>query len=210
MSQFIPQLGVRGLYALLPPYNTLLLPNIGYTCVAIRRLSDIIAVGGDPFVDYYEPFGLDDAAYKADVEAGIAIVSLQADASNIARVPSSYISGFPNIGGVPYTTLALAINLGAVPDSLNLSAIKNKIAAVVLESVGIVSVVNTVAVSLPTLLNPTDAAVVEAARLARITTVQTDYAKLLQIQALLDDARQQITELEEFIRSNPNISPSVP
>lgn len=207
MSLFIPNIGVKGLFNLLTPFDTLLLPNIAYECVAVRRLSDIIGAGGDPFADYYAPYDLDDTVYKADVEAGVSIVSLQADKNNIVYVPNTYINGFPNIGGIPYTTLALAINLGAVPDKLDLSYIKTKIAASVLESIGIEADVRTVAISMPTLLSVGDSAALEAARQARITTVTTDYAKYLEADTLLQAARQQIAELEDFIRANV---PSVP
>jgi hypothetical protein len=206
MSHFIPLIGVGGLYNLLAPFDTVLLPNISYRCISVRRLADILAAGGDPFAEYYQPKGLSESVFTADVEIGVCIVSLQAE-QHVVYVPSTYINGYPDIGGVPYTTLALAINLGAVPDKMDLTYVKSRIAAVVLENIGIDSVVTTMAVSLPTLLNATNADVIEAARLAKITAVQTDRAKLLETERLLDAARQHIVELENYLRT---LNPSVP
>lgn len=205
MSQYIPTIGVRGLFALLPPFDTELLTQTAYTCVAVRRIADILAVGGDPYVDYYEPKELTEDAYKADVLAGVCIVSLQADEQTMVYVPSSYIQGFPDIGGIPYQSLVLAIRLGAVPDKLDLSYIKTKIAADVLEAVGIVAEVQTVAVSHSLLLSVNDASTIEAARQSRISIVKTDHAKYLESEALLASARQQIQELEAYIRAHPPV-----
>lgn len=202
MSNFIPTIGVSGLYSLLAPFTTDLLPEVAYTCIAVRRLSDIVAVGGEPFTDYYEPKSISEEDYAADVAAGVCIVSLQASDENIVYVPSSYITGLPNIGGVPYTTLALGIKLGPLPDSLNLSLLKNKLSDVVFEYIGITPEIETIAISLPTLLDRVDAATLEAARTAAITAIKTDYTKYLEEKALRESAILKIAALEEYIRDN--------
>lgn len=204
----IPNIGVKGLFHLLPPYDTQVLKDVAYTCVAIRRMSDILVAGGDPFNDYYTSVGLSEDTFKADLASGVCIISLQAAPNIFIYVPSSYIVSFPDIGGIPYTTLLLGINLGAVPDSMDLSYLKNKIAADVLETLGIESEVTAVAASLPMLLSTTDSAAFEAARRARIGTVVTDYSKYLASEAMLASARQRITELEAYIRAHPPAPPT--
>jgi hypothetical protein len=200
---FIPTIGVAGLYTLTAPFATLLVPNISYMCVAARRLSDIIAAGGDPFALYYEPYGLTEVDYKADVANSICIVSLQAGDHNVVYVPNNRIVSYPDIGGVPYTVLGLAINLGAVPDSLDLTYVKTKITNDVAELIGITSTVQTVALSLPQLLTDSNAKIIEAARQANISTVKTDYALYLAAQALLVSAQQRIADLEAYILAHP-------
>jgi hypothetical protein len=198
----IPSVGVSGLWSLASPFNSKLLPNIPYTCIAIRKLSDIVAAGGNPEADYYAINGLDNNRYISDLNNGACIITLQGGSGSIVYVPSTSINNYPDIGGVPYTVLALAINLGAIPDSLDLSYLKYRVGDVVRDTIGIQPNVNVVAISPTTLVNDRDAKAIEAARLANIGTVVTDYAKYLQAAAELNSARQKIQELESFILSN--------
>jgi hypothetical protein len=161
-----------------------------------------VAAGGNPEADYYAINGLDNNRYISDLNNGACIITLQGGSSSIVYVPSTSINNYPDIGGVPYTVLALAINLGAIPDSLDLSYLKYRVGDVVRDTIGIQPNVNVVAISPTTLVNDRDAKAIEAARLANIGTVVTDYAKYLQAAAELNSARQKIQELESFILSN--------
>jgi hypothetical protein len=198
----IPSVGVSGLWSLASPFNSKLLPNIPYTCIAIRKLSDVVAAGGNPEADYYAINGLDNNRYISDLNNGACIITLQGGSSSIVYVPSTSINNYPDIGGVPYTVLALAINLGAIPDSLDLSYLKYRVGNLVRDTVGIQPNINVVAISPTTLVNDRDAKAIEAARLANIGTVVTDYAKYLQAAAERDSARQKIQELEHYIMLN--------
>lgn len=202
-TNYIPPVGTRGLYRLLAPFDTLLLPNVAYRCAAVRSLSEIVAAGGNPEADYYTPAGLTTEKYLADAGEGVCIVSLQTSANNTVHVPSSHIASYPNLGGVPYSALVLAISLGAVPDSLDLTYIKSKIADTVRENLGIDSTVKTVVVSHPTLLTDVEHTTIEAARRARVGTVVTDYSRYIEAAAQRDSAYQKISELEAYINSLP-------
>ena len=206
MAIFIPKVGVKGLYNLSAPFAALLIPNVPYTCGAIRSLQDIINAGEDPIAEYYTPVNLTTDEYQSDLAAGACIITLQTDAGDVLYVPSTYFNSFPDIGGVPYQVLVLAINIGAVPDSLDLTNIKAKISSDILEMLGVSSVVTTVAVSKPTLLSVQDAATVEAARQAQIQTVTTDYALYLKAMAERDTALQQVVELQNFILTTNGLS----
>jgi hypothetical protein len=161
-----------------------------------------VAAGGNPEADYYAINGLDNNRYISDLNNGACIITLQGGSSSIVYVPSTSINNYPDIGGVPYTVLALAINLGAIPDSLDLSYLKYRVGGVVRDTIGIQPNVNVVAISPTTLINVRDAKAIEAARLANIGTVVTDYAKYLQAAAERDSARQKIQELEHYIMLN--------
>ena len=202
MSQYVPQIGTTGLYSLLPPFNTQLVADTLYSCIAVRKLSDILAAGGDPFAEFYEPHDIDASKYEADVAMDVCIVSLQAGSHVVLRVPSSYITGLPNIGGVPYLTMALGISLGSIPNKLDLTYIKSKIRDDVAEYMGVESEIHEMAISLPILLSNEQAQIVETARQAKIGTVVTDWSKYLAEKALRESAEQRIQELEAFIKAN--------
>lgn len=202
MPNVIPQIGTRGLYRLLEPFQAALQPGVAYSCVATRRLQDITAAGGDPQDQYYTPKGLTSERYQADLAANVCIVSLQSSAGHWVYVPSSFIDGAPDQGGIPYTTMALAISLSALPDSVDLSYLKTKLHDVVLDTLGVETTVRSVALSATTLLSQAEHNAIEAARQAKISNHSTDYAQRLVIEAQRDAAFQRIQLLEEFIRVN--------
>lgn len=202
MALYTPTFGTSGVYTLKAPFNNLLVPNVAYTCIGLRTFAEIISAGGDPQEEYYTPNNLLDADYAADVTAGACIVTLQASGFGAIHVPNTYIGGAPEIGGVPYTAMALVIKIGSVPDSLDLSVVSNKIAADVLEMLGVEANVVPVVQSPTVNLTVDQAKAVEAARQGKIGTVITDYTKLVQTQTQLESAQQKIAELEAFIVAN--------
>jgi hypothetical protein len=207
MNNLLPQINTRGIYTLSGPFAGSLLPDVAYTCVAVRKLEDIVALGDDPFAKYYQPFGLTVEQYKADLALGACLVSLQAGAGNWMYVPSTYITKMPDQGGIKYTTLALAVSLSALPDYVDLTYIKQQISDIVMENLGITSVVKTVALSAPALLSQTEHSALEAARQVKITNSTTDRAKLLTANTQLAAANQRIAMLEKYIRDNHPATP---
>ena len=198
----IPLIGVTGLYSVLSPFNASVNSSIPHTCIGVRTIADILAAGGDPYSSYYSAFGLTKEIFQNDVTSGVAIVSLQSPNGNVFYVPSSYINSFPDIGGVPYTVLALAVELGALPDSLDLTFLKQRIVDVVKETIGVDTTVHTVAVSNPSLIPYNDSRALEAARNANISIVKTDHAMYLEEVNKNNLAVQRIAELEKYIMDN--------
>lgn len=216
LQGLVPMLGASGAYALNAPFQNDLLVNTNYTCVAIRELKEIVAAGGDPFTEDYAPKSIDQSKYNTDVANGVSIISLQAADNSIVKVPSSYIASYPDGGGIPYRVVALSINLGAIPDSLDLSVIESKIADDVRDIIGVSATVTSVVLSNMTLISQADAATLESARQAIISASDTDHAQLLAVQAQRDAALQKIQQLEAYILSlkgapapsSPNLSGS--
>lgn len=204
MIPLIPSVGTRGLFQLDAPFNTTLIPDVPYTVAAVRRLSDIVATGEDPEEQYYTPLDITHEKYLADLAANVCIVSLQSTSGLWAWVPHTYISETPDIGGIPYTTLALAISLSAIPDSMDLSYLKSRIHDIVLETVGVNSDVNTIVISPSTVISQANHDVVEAARLVRMGTVTTEHAQLVTALRERDSARAKILEYETYINNRMN------
>lgn len=208
MANLLPLMGAAGIYTLSAPFDKDLLPNTQYTCVSIREMVEIVNGGGDPFGDYYAtPHSIDKSTYTADLANGVSIVGLQAANNSIVYVPSSYLAAYPDGGGVPYRVVVLSINMGAVPDSLDLSPIEQKIMDDVQDIIGVTSTVQSVVVSNVTLLDTATAQGLETARQALITNSTTDYSKLVQITAQRDAALQQVQELQNYILTLKGANP---
>lgn len=203
MANILPALGSYGLFELDEPFNNALTPDVSYTCVALRQLDDIVRAGGNPKSSHYDPKGIPDAKYALDAAAGVCIVSLQDPSGAIVHVPSSYILKFPDSSGVPYTAMLLSLELGPIPDSLDLSWLSQRAKDLIRETIGITSVTaHAVAISNTILVNRDTHLGYEAARRLNITENQTDLAKYLKASTDLQAAQQRITELETYIKTN--------
>lgn len=200
-----PPVGASGIFALASPFDVQLIPGVSYTCIAVRKFADIQKLGVDPFSVYYVPNSLSEAIYTADVTAGECIVTLRSNGGTFLYVPTSYITSYPNMGGIPYTAIILGISLGAIPNTLDLTAVKTKISNVVQDSFGITPQIQQAAISETKNMSISDANAIESARLASITDDQTDYAKYLAVNALYQTALDKITELETYIASTMSI-----
>lgn len=198
----IPPIGASGLYKLIAPYSTMINTNISYTCMAVRKLSDIIAMGKDPFKTYYEPYGLTDTQYESDLNSGVCIVSLQSSSGIWAYVPSSYIESYPQVNGVPYTSIALMVHLGALPDSLNLNYVVNTVKDVVTSVLGVAPEVQTVVTSPTSMISQDNHMAAEAARQQQIDSNTTTYSAAQQSSNENAQLRARITQLEAYILEN--------
>ena len=203
MANFTPQLGAKGLYTLMEPFQHKLLSGVLYEPIAIRSIADIVSDGGDPYTDYYLPGQISQEKYQEDVNNNVLIVTFQADQGNVARIPTSYISGQPDVGGVPYRTMLLAAYLAPIPDSLDLSFLETRMGDLVFDTLGIRAEIRAVVASPPSILTQVEHEAIEAARQVVIANNETDYAKYLRAQRELDEARTRIEQLESYILNPP-------
>lgn len=203
MDNFIPKMGAKGLYVCKEPFNLVLLPSVLYEPVSIRSLADIISDGVDPFTEYYLPRGLTKVDYDKDAAADVFIVSFRTESGVFARVPTSYITGQPDIGGVPYRTMMLAVNLAPIPDTYDLTFLQQRMRDLVFDTLGVQGTATPLIVSAPTVITQTEHDALEAARQVVIANNKTDYAKYLAAMAELTEARERITMLEQYIVDHP-------
>lgn len=197
-----PPIGASGIFRLSGPYALLLQTNVSYTCDAVRKMADIVVLGIDPHAEFYAEHSLTYQQYETDLQNGECIVSLRSNGGHWVYVPTSYILSYPNMGGIPYTAIVLGINIGAVPNYLDLSAIKQRIVDTVRETIGVTSTVAQVAISPTKNLPQTDHNAIEASRVANITATRTDRALYLEAVAQRDALTLRIQELEAYIAAN--------
>lgn len=198
----IPPIGSKGIFTLRAPFNNDLLENVVYSCESVRRLSDIIEDGDDPFELYYNPKGLTEEEYNIDLVANVPIVSLRTGQNRWVRVPATYVESYANSGGVPYTVLGLGLNLGPMPNSQDLSSLIQKIKDLVRDNIGVVPEVKTLAISEQQQISHQDHESLLAVRQALITDSTTDRAKLIEAIASRDALAARNQVLEQYILDN--------
>lgn len=200
MANLIPQIGATGKYQLLEPFDAQVKENAVYTCIAVRRLNDYVSIGRDPKALYYDANGLSDGIWERDSrDPDVCIVTLVSKAKQTIYVPTTYIASYPDLGGIPYTVRLLGINLGAIPDTMDLSNLITSIENLVKDTIGIESTAQTVAASETKIISQEDHETIEQAREDLITIDKTDRATVLELQATVQAQLTQIQELEQYI-----------
>lgn len=201
-AQLIPEIGATGSFTAKSPFDSKINDKQTYQCMAVRRLSDLVALGDDPFVDYYQPIGLAESVYKADLAAGVCLVSLQSSSGRWIYIPNTYLLTYPGMSGVKYHCVVLGVALGAIPVNLDVSALKSQISNLVKDTLGVNNEIKVVVVSPEALVSQESHTYLEAARVAKITNKTTDSAKLAKAQSELATTRLKVTELETYIKTH--------
>ncbi len=211
MPQLTPPMNARGTYQLTQPW--IAPAQVIYTCKAIRSFTDIYDDGVDVYATYYQPVGLTQAQFQLDVVANANIITLIADSSDpntlfggsyIIYVPDTYILAYPSTSNVPYSRMALCVDLGPLPDYVDLTALQAQVTNTVSDTIGVVAPnLNIYTYKAPSTgtVTGTQNNVLEAARLAAVTNRTTDYALNKQLTTQIANLQQQISTLTNLLGS---------
>lgn len=198
----IPPIGTSGIYKLASPFAAKLQSGMSYRCEAVRRVIDFVELGVDVYEEFYLPEGISRDQYNLDVSNQVAIISLVASSGHFVHVPSTYILAYPDIGGVPYTVMVLGLELGAIPNYMDLTGLKYAIQNLVRDTIGVTPQVREVVISAVQKLSQSDHDALENARRSYITNSQTDRAKALTLQNQFNTLQQQYNELQAWVQAN--------
>lgn len=195
----IPPIGTVGVYSLRSPFAALLHSGVAYRCEAVRKISDLLEEGVEPYEEYYKPYNVSESSYEQDLVNQVCIVSLQSTSGHWVYVPSTYITAYPSISGVPYRVMVLGVELGPVPDYFNLDVVKDAVSNAVRDSFGVKPEIKHIAVSGVQNFSQHDHDIIEAAREQAILKSDTWKARFLQTQAALESLQQQYNALAASI-----------
>jgi hypothetical protein len=201
----LPPIGTSGIFQLAAPFNNQLQSNMSYRCDAIRRFNDLLdsPVSIDPYEEFYLPNNITREKYEQDAQNLTSIVSLVSSAGHVVYVPSSYITGYPDINGIPYHVVVLGLELGALPQYKDLTGLKQAIANLVRDTIGVYPQMKEVVISAEERLSQADHDVAENARALMIVNSQTDRARLLALQTQHAALQNQYQQLSDYVRALP-------
>lgn len=188
MAKRTPPMYVRGRFQLKAPW--IAINTMVYKVIAIRALKDLYEDGLDPYKEIYFVNGLVDGQpytdytfnYQGELEQLANIVTLYGDDGSLIYVPDTYILSYPAMGDISYSHVILSISCGAMADYIDLGPLKTAITELAMATTGIeVEVLENRAPSVNT-PTPEQHEVIETARLAAITNMETDYARANRLQ----------------------------
>lgn len=198
----IPSVGSEGYYTTLPPFDTIIVPNVLYTCQAVRKLKDYLANNENPKEKIYDRYQLGDLAYTDDLKNDMPIVSLQAGVGQWIYVPARYITAYPVSNGVKYHDMMLAVNLGSIPVSLDLAPIKTAVSNAVHDLLGITPTVADVEISTTIIVPHEKHNEILQNRLGQVELYLSDRGKAEKAQVDIESLQYKIGQLETFIKAN--------
>ena len=200
-SRILPVIGSSGTYELLPPFDTVILPEEIYTCKAIRNISEYVSYNQDPKKLVYDYYGLSENDYENDIQEDMEIVSLQNNKGVWVYVPARYIIKYPEVDGIPYHQLSMVCKIPAIEVSRDISHLKTDVINLIKDTLGVDAAVEIVEVSrtIAVTKDVSDQLKIDRALVSngRVTD-RAKYMQLLQQQQLL---LNKIEGLENYIKS---------
>ena len=133
----IPYVNSKGKFKFSEPFDKNLHEDEILTVVAIRDIHEQVESGEDPFANIYELNGLTKEDMENDIDNNIPIVVFRTIAGKYYYVPANRINSIPVVSGHVYQDKALVINLGAIPEDMNLDMIKEDIKELIEGTIGI-------------------------------------------------------------------------
>lgn len=179
MANMTPPMNTTGRFATKSPWE--LPANLVYQCIAIRSFEDIYKQGIDVQEVYYTPMGLVSGAafnFAEEQSKKPNIITLHGSDGSIVYIPDTYILSYPKSGEIRYQHVVLCASIGALPEFVDLTALKNSLENLISAQLGTVVEVHEVVA--PSTDQPTNAQheILEAARAGSITAFENDHTKL--------------------------------
>lgn len=203
--KFTPMMYARGKYELKTPW----IANVAkiYTCIAIRSFEDIYKQGEDVYKTYYEQYvregdviGGTAFNFEAETELLPNICTLRSEDNELIYVPDTFILSFPNTTMVPYSNVVIGINLGPLPDELDLLHIEGLLKDNVLKHFGVNAEVNAMRLPMSSNPSPEEHEQLEIVRQAAITNNTSLEERIEGLLKIIDDQRFYIAQLEQSVQ----------
>ena len=197
MQPLLPPLGLRGVFKLEQPLDSILNPNLTYTVFGIESINKLLTDGIDVKTIIYVNQGLTIDDYMVDLENNIPIVTLITEAKQLFYIPSRFIINMPEATGVIYKQKAILINIGYVSDDLDLDYVTTEVVDMVASQTGVKCDGSIETISGEFLLSFEDADVKEADRVKNISNRFTCGHKLSKCYQTLEEYKIKIQKLVE-------------
>lgn len=203
-----PTLFTKGFWTLKEPFNSYVtnnynvdLANSRQTLISIMSMKDLIANNMiDPFTAIYEPAGLTEVDFKEDLLDDIPVLSFSAAVGStdaLYRVPLSYVQSVPADDDVVYRNKAIVLDLGDLPEGVDLSIHNTDMSEFALSKYGVVPTVKEVEVGPAIYVSHTQSSLRETVRKNSATQRDTHLLQLRKLQSLFDETMYKYAKVSD-------------
>lgn len=130
-----PPVNVTGEFSALAPYE--LDAGMIYKCHAIRSFDELAARNIDVYKEFYANKELEYSIYQRDNELHASIITLLSAEDKYVYVPNTYMESYPGMAGIPYQRKVIFIELGLLPETININYMVPQLRDYVTKAVGV-------------------------------------------------------------------------
>lgn len=192
----LPQINAYGVFTVLPPFT---IDSVNYTCTAITLISTLLERNVDVFATVYQPKGLTNDQYLADLNNHVSIVTLESKDGPTLELPNTYIANVPVQLAVPYSRLVLSIELGELPDALDLTQLQADLLTITNNYVGVNSTPKLHRIPVNKSYSHQEHLVKEAIRLQNVAAYESFYTGKVLSDNQVDALKAKIRMLEQVV-----------
>jgi len=197
MTQAIPPINVRGLFNFKEPFATL--EDKYFTVSGTVSIRTLVGQGKDILNDIYLTNGLTQEDYNTDLAANVIIVTLITDRGAQLTLPSQYLLTLPEINTVDYQHVVLGVSLGNIPVAMPLTYLKEQLASITSETVGITPTINEFIVPTEGTVSLDTHTALEEARTLGLGQVVTARGQLDKANAAVVSLQEKVTLLQQAL-----------
>jgi hypothetical protein len=203
MSNIIPSVGMKGNFSATAPFSAMLNPQLMYQCIAVESINALIARGKNPIAEVYEVNGLGNTVWQIATINDYQIITLRASSGVLVNIPENYLLGLPDANGIKYSCMMLGISLSALPDSFDLSTVKQEVSDLIFARLGVRSEIKTMMYGTSNILSQTEASSVESARVANITNNNSNLSRVNMLVNQNAALLAKVAVLENYAKLHP-------
>lgn len=130
-----PPPNTEGLFIVNQPFT--LDSSVIFKVEAIRTFPELARRGTDVYNEYYVPVGITKEDYLLDTDVNAAIVTFKSRDGQIVYIPNTYIESYPGQSGYVYNRNVVILDLNLVPDTVDITLLKDDLKSLVQASVGV-------------------------------------------------------------------------
>lgn len=199
VTRLTPAVGLRGVFGVSAPF--VVGAGVEYRVSAVERFTKIMGDGDDLFQELYAKNQIPEDKFNEDVAADACLVTLQPEYGTPIVVPDTYITTYPRNDLYRYRRLILAVDMGPIPNNLDVSYLQQTFATAASDLIGVDAKVDLVEIPQEDSVTPEQHDINEATRKSKIKTRTTVYAEAetlrQQNQNLMDTQKRLIQLLEQ-------------
>ena len=195
-----PYVGLKGVFGVNTPY--VLDATKTWTVIAVRSFDDVYKQGEDVYTSYYEPFSISNGVFNSDKAEQANIVTFKSNEGVHVYIPDTFITTMPTADTVDYTHRVVMVDLGSLPNTVDLEYLETEMANVASGFLGVEANCEVCVVSEPGVITAEEHATILAARQALVNDSETIYMKLNRTKDELAKANAEIAALKAYIEAN--------
>jgi len=204
-TRITPPIGTRGRFTLRDPFT--ITNSAVFECKSIRSVRELENDFRNVYEEFYEPYEIDRATYQEDVRQGVLIVSLfgrdiVTGELIVVHVPDTYILGYPNADTIKYHRVVISVDLGLLPETVDVDHVRQVIAADANAIIGKDAATEIFLGEYDGEISRDDHLTLEASRSANIELKETDRAKYLEQVRVNQELKRQLSVFQHIIIDN--------